>query len=307
MLVFPTMNHPTEKQNVSPGAIAVILLVTAIWGFNFIVIKAGVAGVPPLFLAALRFILSAFPALLFVKKPAVSWTRLALYGLLLGVGEFGLLFTAIKLGAPAGESSIILQSQAFFTALIAAVVLKEKIRPFSLAGMILAGAGLVLIAEAGNSGALSAVPAQPILMVILAAFFWAAANVVAQGMTKTGGLSLVVWSSIFSPLPLLALSFLFERNSIVSSLSALQPVSVGALAYLVLLSTLFGYGAWNQMIMKYGAKKIAPFSLLVPIFGVTSGAIFLHERFSPLNAVAAALILLGLAVHVFGGRIFRKK
>jgi O-acetylserine/cysteine efflux transporter len=293
------MNTSSDRPNLSAGTIAVITLVTAIWGFNFIVIKVGVEGVPPLLLAACRFILSAFPALLFVKRPAVPMIQLAAYGLLIGVGEFGFLFTAIKLGAPAGESSIILQSQAFFTAILAAVFFRERIRANSLVGMTIAAIGLTLIAVSGHSGGNAAVSIWPVFMVLLAAFFWAAANLVAQKMPKTNGLSLMVWSSIFSPIPLLALSFIFEGNSISAALGSIKPISIGALAYLVLLSTLFGYGAWNHLIMKHGANRIAPFSLLVPVFAVTAGALVLHETFTPLDAVSSALVLIGLAVHVF--------
>ncbi len=295
------MDQTKERTNLTAGAIAAIVLVTAIWGFNFIVIKVGVEGVPPLLLASLRFILSALPAVFFVRRPAVSWKLLAAYGLFLGVGEFGFLFTAIKLGAPPGVSSIILQSQAFFTALLAAWALREKIRLESIVGMAIAGVGLVLIARQSLMGVSVAVSFLPVAMVLAAAFFWAAANIVAQKIPKADGLSLMIWSSVFSPVPLLALSIVFERQSFAGALAALKPISVGALAYLVILSTLFGYGVWNQLIMRHGAKKIAPFSLLVPLFGVTSSAIVLHERFTRLNAAAAVLILIGLSVHVFGG------
>jgi O-acetylserine/cysteine efflux transporter len=291
-----------RPDGLTPMALVAIVLVTAIWGFNFIVIKVGVDGVPPLLLAALRFTLSAFPALLFVKRPAVPWLKLATYGLLLGVGEFGFLFTAIKMGAPAGQSSIILQSQAFFTAILAALALKEKIRAHSVVGMTIAGAGLALIAFA-SGGTASNGAFWPIAMVLLAAFFWAAANIVAQRMPKTDGLSLMVWSSVFSPLPLFALSFAFERDSIAGALASLKPVSIGALAYLVILSTLFGYGVWNQLIMRHGAKRVAPFSLLVPIFGVASSAIVLRERFTATSAIAATLVLIGLALHVLGDKL----
>ncbi len=296
------MNRTTNGPTLSFGAIAAIVLVTAIWGFNFIVIKVGVRGVPPLLLASLRFVLSSVPAVFFVKRPNVPLAKLAAYGLLLGVGEFGLLFTAIKLGAPAGLSSIIMQSQAFFTALVAAVALRERIRATSLLGMTVAGVGLALIARAALSGDSGALSLWPVAMVVLSAFFWAAANVVAQKMPETDGLTLMVWSSVFSPLPLFGLSLLFERDAIPGALAGLTAVSVGALAYLVILSTLFGYGVWNQLIMRHGAKRIAPFSLLVPVFGVTSGALVLGERVSPLTAVAAACVLAGLAIHVFGAR-----
>ena len=297
------MDRTTDRASLSFGALAVIVLVTAIWGFNFIVIKVGVEGVPPLFLAALRFTLSCLPAVFFVKRPAVPLRLLAAYGLLLGLGEFGFLFTAMKLGAAPGVSSLILQSQAFFTVLLAACALGERIRANSLVGMAIAGAGLALIARESLVGSALSISIWPLSMVVAAAFFWAASNIVAQKMPKTDGLSLMIWSSVFSPVPLFALSFAFERSSIVSSLASLRPVSVGALAYLVILSTLFGYGAWNQLIMKHGAKRIAPFSLLVPVFGVASSALIFHERFTRLTAIAAALVLSGLALHAFGSAV----
>src|SRR5258708_31715271 len=82
--------------------------------------EVGTGGVAPPPVAALRFVLVAVPAVFFVKRPRASWRLVAAYGLFLGVGEFGLLFTAIKLGAPTGLSSLILQAPAFFTALLAA-------------------------------------------------------------------------------------------------------------------------------------------------------------------------------------------
>ena len=100
------MKPGAAQENSIIGALPAAILIAALWGFNFVVIKVGVGEVPPLFLAALRFFFSAFPAILFVKRPAVPWKYLAAYGLFLGVGEFGLLFSAIKLGAPAGVASI---------------------------------------------------------------------------------------------------------------------------------------------------------------------------------------------------------
>src|SRR6185436_17512678 len=112
--------------------------IAAIWGFNFVVIKVGVEHMPPLLLAALRFTFSAVPGVLFVRRPRAPWALVAAYGLFLGVGEFGLLFTAIRLGAPAGISSLILQSQAFFTALLAALFLGERITWSTAAGTLIA-------------------------------------------------------------------------------------------------------------------------------------------------------------------------
>lgn len=289
----------TKASRLPPSVVALALFVALIWGFNFVVIKVGVEGMPPLLLASLRFVLSALP-LVFVKRPAVGWGLLAAYGLFLGVGEFGLLFTALKLGAPAGLSSIVLQSQAFFTAILGALFLREEVRARTWAGLLVAAAGLVLLAlpRAGSVAALS--PALA-LMVVAAALSWAAANVVARRMGGRSALGLMVWSSLFSPLPLLGLSLVFEGPAaILASFRHLAPLTLGALLYLALLSTLVGYGLWNALIMRHGAARIAPFSLLVPLFSLSSAAVFLGEGFSLREAIAALLVLAGLLVHVFG-------
>ncbi len=297
------MESSKEPGRLGPLTVAMAILIAIVWGFNFVVIKVGVADVPPLFLAALRFVFSALPALLFVKRPVVPWKYLAAYGLFLGVGEFGLLFTALKLGAPVGLSSIVLQAQAFFTALLAALFLKERIRRATIIGMVLAAIGLAFIALPGGGAGIASFKPLLALMVLLAAFCWAAANVTARAMPATGALGLMVWSSIFSPLPLLALSLAFEGpGAIAASVMALRPLTLGALAYLVVLSTLVGYGLWNSLIMCHGALRIAPFSLLVPLFSLTSAALFLGERFTLLDAGAGLLILVGLLVHVLGRR-----
>jgi O-acetylserine/cysteine efflux transporter len=290
-----------ESERLPPSAIGTAVLVAAVWGFNFVVIKVGVSGMPPLMLAALRFVFSAFPAVLFVKRPAAPMARIAAYGLLLGVGEFGFLFTAIKLGAPSGLSSILLQSQAFFTAILAAAFLKERLRPSNVAGLALAAIGLVFFGlGAGGSSGLR----LPLLLMLLAAGLgWAGANVMTRTMPGASALGLLVWSSLFSPLPLAALSLAFEGpRAIASAFSDLRLLTLGSLAYLVIVSTLLGYGLWNRLIMRHGAGRIAPFSLMVPVFGLASAALAFGERLRPLDAAGAALVALGLLVHVFGPR-----
>ena len=283
---------------------AFALLITIIWGFNFVVIKVGTDGVPPLLLAGLRFLFLAVPAVFFVRRPKASWLLVAAYGLFLGVGEFGLLFTAIKLGAPAGVSSLVLQAQAFFTAVLAAIFLRERFSAHSALGMLISGAGLWIIGAQGNQpGAWGGHFGLALFMLLAAALMWAIANVLAKRIGGVGALNLLVWSSLASPLPLFALSLTFEDGAAIqAALTAPSWLSIGALVYLVVLSTLLGYGGWNHLIVEHGASRVAPFSMLVPIFGVSSGAVFLGERFSGYHALAALLVLAGLALHVLGSR-----
>jgi len=290
----------TEPAKLPLSAILGAASIALIWGVNFVVIKVGVSGMPPLMLAALRFAFCAFPAAFFVKRPDAGWGRLAAYGLALGIGEFGLLFTAIKLGAPTGLASILLQSQAFFTAILAAAFLGEKMRARSLVGMALAAGGLVLFALKGQVSGMS----LPLLAMVLgAAALWALANVVARTMRKASGLSLMVWSSLFSPIPLALLSLLFEGPAAIgAAFSNLGWITVAALAYLVLLSTLYGYGRWNALIIRYGASRIAPFSLMVPAVSVSAAALVFGERFGAADGAGAALVFAGLLVHALPRR-----
>lgn len=297
------------------------ILIAAIWGFNFLAIKAGVAGIPPLALASIRFTLSVFPAILFVKRPDAPMSRIAAYGILLGVGEFGFLFTAIALGAPSGVSSIILQAQAFFTAFFSSLFLRERIRKTTILGMAIASIGLMLFglraagvpgfaasrAASATSAAFKAVGSGltlPLLaMLIAAAASWAGANVVARTMPKAGGLGLVVWSSLFSPIPLALLSVTIEGpQAIAASFTNLNAVTVLAVAYIVILSTHVGYGLWNRLIMQHGAARIAPFSLMVPVFALVASTLVLGEQFGLVEAAASFFVMAGLVVHVTGGR-----
>lgn len=286
------------------STLLIALLVTASWGINFTIIEIGLEGVPPLLLVALRFTLSAVPVF-FIKRPEVSWKLLIWYGLFLGVGQFGLLFSAMKIGAGAGLSSLILQVQAFFTAILAAIFVGEKFRVNNAIGMIVAFGGLALIAVANaNAGKDTSMNLPAFFMLILAGLMWASANVVARKMGSVNSLSLVVWSSLVPPLPLFALSLLIEGPvAIGAAFAGMNFASIGSILYLSVISTLLGYGLWNNLIAKNGASTVAPFSLMVPIFGVSSAALFLGERFEPLHLVAAGCVLSGLVVHVFGGKI----
>lgn len=299
---MPSTSRRTSGFDLSLHGLA--LAITATWGFNFVVIKVGTDSVPPLLLAALRFVFVALPAVFFVRRPRASWMLVAAYGLFLGVGEFGLLFSAIKLGAPSGLSSLILQAQAFFTALLAALFLREHFSVRSAIGMLIAAGGLAIIGWQGDQpGAWGGHFLIALTMLIGAALMWGVANVLAKQIGDVGALNLMVWSSLASPLPLIALSVWFEGPAAIrTSLTSLSWLSIGALVYLVVLSTLFGYAAWNHLIVKHGAARVAPFSMLVPIFGVSAGAACLGEAFTAYHALAALLVIAGIALHAFGGR-----
>ncbi len=273
--------------------ICLALLVTLIWGVNFVVIKVGLQDFPPLLFCALRFALAALP-LLFLRGslPAPLW-RIVQIGVLLGVIKFGLLFVGMHLGMPAGLSSLVLQSQVFFTVLIAALVLGERPSRRALAGLLLAAGGLLLIGlqrPLGDS-------LLGFALVIAAALAWAFANIATKRSGASDMLRLICWVSLVPVLPLLGLSYLFEGPQVMTAAWAnLSWRGVGALLYIAFLATTVGFAIWSFLLRRYPASQVTPFALAVPVSGLLAGWLLLGEALTPLGWLACALVFGGLAV-----------
>jgi O-acetylserine/cysteine efflux transporter len=260
-----------------------------VWGVNFVVIHVGLDSFPPLLFAALRFCLVAL-ALPFVPRPGVPVRYVVAVGVFLSAGQFGLLFIGIDRGMPAGLASLVLQLQAAFTVGLAVLLLNERPRPAQLAGGALALTGIGIIA----AGRASSVPLGALALTIGAALSWGIGNVATRKARSPNPLGLLVWSSLVPPLPLLTLSLLTERGEPV----AVDLGGVAALLYVVVLSTLLGFGAWAWLLSRHPASTVAPFTLLVPVVGIASAWIALGEVPSAFELIGAAVVLTGLALTV---------
>jgi O-acetylserine/cysteine efflux transporter len=209
----------------------------------------------------------------------------------LGVLSFGLLFVGIDQGMPAGLSSLVLQTQVIFTVAFAALALGERPRRAQLIGGAIALAGLALIATERASAA----PLLPFVLVIGAAAAWGVANVCTRVAQPPDGLALMVWASLVAPLPLFGLSLAFEGpGEIGDAVRGVDLGGVAALAYIAGPSTLFGFAAWTGLLRRYPAAVVAPFTLLVPIFGIAAAALTLGERPSASELVGGAVVIAGL-------------
>jgi len=284
----------------TPKDLLLALLVIVVWGLNFVVIKVGLHGMPPMLMGALRFLLAAFPAILFVRRPQVPLRWMLAYGMTISLGQFAFLFYAMYVGMPAGLASLVLQSQAFFTLFFAALFLGERLRGSNLFGLLVAASGLVLIGLQGGQ----AMTLAGFALTIAAASMWALGNVVTRKLGKVNLVGLVVWGSLIPPLPFLALSLWLEGPELISqSLRTLSLDSLLVLAYLAFGATILGYGLWSRLLSRYPASQVAPFSLLVPVVGISSAALLLGERLGSMQMAGAALVMVGLLINVWGGRL----
>ncbi|MFF4129195.1 EamA family transporter [Microbispora rosea] len=273
-----------------PRHLALAVALAAVWGFNFVVMQTGLKHYPPLTYAALRFLLAAFPAVLVAGGPRVPWRWVLATGASLGVAQYGLLLLGMRAGMPAGLTSLVLQVQAVFTALFATTLLGERLGRRRIIGTAVAFGGLGLIA-ADVTARSGAIPFGAFLLCVGAAAGWGLGNVATRRAAPPDSLRFMVWVSAVSAPPLLALALVTEGPS---SLGSFTAEGVGAVLYTAFLSTLGGFAVWGWLLARYDASVVAPYSLLVPVFGITSAALFTGEPISLLTVAAGALILAGL-------------
>lgn len=279
--------------------IALAILVVAIWGFNFVVIKVSLKEIPPILLCAVRFFLAAFPAIFFIKRPSTPLRLVVGFGLIMFALQFTLLFYGMSVGTSAGLASLVLQIHVFFTILLAVVFQGEKPSLWQVVGALVSFAGIGLVAtHLGGDMSIDG-----LLLIIAAAVAWGVGNLFSQKLGQVDMLALVVWGSFVAWPPLLALSFMLEHNR--WSVEGIFPISwptIGAIAYIVYPSTLFGFAAWSWLLGRYPATTVAPFSLLMPIFGFTASIWVFDEPLSPWKIDAATLVIMGLCLNLFSAR-----
>jgi O-acetylserine/cysteine efflux transporter len=272
------------------------VLVMAIWGVNFAIIDIGLRSFDPYLMASLRFLLAAIPAVFFFKRPQVPWRYIALYGLFFGIGQFGLLFAGMHAGFSAGLASVVMQLQAFWTIGFAAALMGERIAARQLVGVTVAGIGMLLTAGV-TDGSVTAVGA---LLVVGASISWAMANMVVKKAQPSDALAFTVWASLIPPVPLFLVSLGVNGwNSVTHSITHMGWTAIGCLAYMVYPSVLFGFSLWGHLLRSYKTSRVAPMTLLVPIFGMGASMLMLGEPLGTLKAVAILLVILGLVINQF--------
>jgi O-acetylserine/cysteine efflux transporter len=271
------------------------LAVVSIWGSNFVVIRLGLNALPPLLFATLRFTFAVLPAIFFLKKPDLPWRHLASYGLLIGVGQFGLLFLAMRSNISPGLASLVIQTQVFFTLMLSMRLNKEAVQGYQWLALLLAGSGIGLIATHTDG---SATPLG-LVMILAAAFSWACANMLGKRAGRVNMLAYMVWTSVFAVPPLLALSLLIEGpTAMAAGLARADATTWAAVLWQAVGNTLFGYAAWGWLLARHAPATVVPMALLVPVFGMSTAALVLGESLPAWKLIAAALVLSGLAINL---------
>lgn len=272
-----------------PLHICFATLISGIWGANFLITKVGLQELPPIFFTCLRYTAIICPLIFFIGRAGLAWDLILKIGTTLGTLTFTLAFIGIKLGVPAGLTSLLMQTQVIFTLVLSALILRDVPSVGQQTGVAISAAGIGLLIWNYSQS-----PAFTGLMFVLAG---ALCSGITKIFMKRGGqydtFRLMIWMSLVPPVPLFLLSLIFETGQ----LEALQSVTyrgIGAVLFNAFVSTVLGFGLMGYLIKIYSPNTVAPFAFLVPVFGLFGGYLFLDEILDLASTIAVVVIMLGL-------------
>ncbi|WP_210604661.1 EamA family transporter [Brevibacterium oceani] len=270
--------------------------VAVMWGLNFLAIDLSLDQFPPFFLVALRFAVLALPALLFVPKPDVKFRWILGYGFGFGVLQFAFLYWAMATGMPTGLASLVLQASGPFTVLLGMTFLRERVRASQMVFLLVAMAGLGVV---GWQRLDSSASFLPFLLTLAGAFGWAIGNVCNRQAHSVEPVKFTMWMSIVPPLPMLLISLAVEGPAAIGgSMTTLGTTTgllgVAGLIYTVVIATILGSGIWSWLMSRNPAGVVAPFSMLVPVVGMSAAWLVLGETVTAGELCGAALVIIGV-------------
>lgn len=275
------LDHPRALV-VSARDKVLAFVVALIWGLNFLAVRLASDAFPPLFLAALRYLIVAPPVVFLVPRPSAPWRWLVGYGLGFGVLQFGFLFLAIDLGMPTGLSAVVLQMGAPMTIELGALLLRERPSTQGVLGAILATVGLCFIGWERTDGVRSLLP---FALTLIAALGWALGSLSSRLAQPDSALRFALWMAVVPPLPLLVMSAVLEGptagwDATVNVVHDGAVAPLLALLYIVVSGTVVSAAIWSALLKKYPAGVVAPFAMLVPVVAIAAAWVVLDERSS---------------------------
>ena len=275
-----------------PFDILLVISVPVIWGLGFTFAKAALGEFPPILLMFLRFAVTALALVWFVKRPAGIMAKLFVIALISAAIQYGLTFYGLKF-LDASTAILVVQLEVPFCTLLAVIFLNEKLGPKKVIGMLVAFAGVALIAGEPrlNDNWLG------IGLTVGGAFTWAIGQVMIRQLGQVGGFTLIAWVAVFATPQLLVASLIVESGQWQAIQSA-SWVGWASVIYLAIVMTAVGYGIWYHLLGKYEVGKVVPFLLLLPVVTVISSVTLLGETLTVWLVAGGMLVISGVAIIV---------
>lgn len=274
----------------TPLEVLMAVTVPLAWAMGLVVTKGAISDFPPILLMAFRFLLTALILVAFTPLPKGNFFNLFLIAIVGAAIQYSLTFTGL-LGLEAGIAAIIVQLEVPFLVMLGALLLGEKPGLRRWFGIGIAFCGIILMTWQGKFGA--SLPS--VGLVIGGAMAWAFGQVMVRRLKDISGLQVTAWVAVFATPQLFLMSAIFESGQIGAITRAGFEVW-GAVVYMAVIMTAFGYYLWNRLIRRHDVGEVAPYLLLLPLFSVVGGAVLLGERPGLEKLAGGLVILAGVAL-----------
>jgi O-acetylserine/cysteine efflux transporter len=278
----------------------VLVMICTIWGLHFTVMRTAIGdyGVPPLFYAAVRMSLVAI-----LMSPFLKWHKGQMRPVLIGGLGFGALNYAFMFPAmgmtTASAAAVAIELYMPFSVLLGVLLLGERIRGWSILGIVFAFLGVVIIAVTGPREVAGPLFVLGLLLIACGALSEACGAIAVKRTTGIKPSELVAWFAIVGTIILWPLTLLLENNqSQVFSAGVIMPFGA-ALAYSVILVSIVAHGSYYWLLSRLPIQVVAPSGLLNTVIGVAGGLILLHEPPSLGLFAGVAVTLTGVAIVIW--------
>jgi len=284
-------------QQFTPKQTIMALFVPLLWGLGFVFAKGAINHFPPILLMAFRFSLTALVLVWFTPLPFGKFFQLFKIAIVAAAVQYSLTFTGVK-GLEAGLASIIVQLEVPFLVILGALLLREKPGYKKWIGIAISFVGVATMSQQDElSGSFIS-----IALVLGGCFAWALGQVMIRKLKDVSGMQVTAWIAVFAAPQLFFMSAIFEDGQVEAIRNA-NPLVWWTVLYLGLIMTCLGYYFWNTLIRHHDVSKVAPFLLLLPVFSVLGGNVFLGETFTIDKFYGGATILLGIVVITINARL----
>ena len=281
------MNQFTSKH------VIMALFVPLLWGLGFVFAKGAINHFPPILLMAFRFSLTALVLVWFTPLPVRKFFQLFKIAIVAAAIQYSLTFTGVK-GLEAGLASIIVQLEV----ILGALLLREKPGYKKWIGIAISFVGVAIMSQQDElSGSFIS-----IALVLSGCFAWALGQVMIRKLKDVSGMQVTAWIAVFAAPQLFFMSAVFEDGQ-VETIRTANPLVWWTVLYLGLIMTCLGYYFWNTLIRHHDVSKVAPFLLLLPVFSVVGGNVFLGETITLEKFYGGATILFGIGVITMNARL----
>lgn len=275
----------------SPGAVALMVLVNLAWALNTIVSKLAVGelGAPPLFYAAARGAIVAAVLLPLLRPIPRQLGRVLLTGLAISGGSFALLYMGLITATPSA-ASIVALSGAPLTVLFAVLLLGEQVGWRRSLGIALTFAG-VLTAMSGGA----ALEMDAGLWLVFASALVGALGSVFVKRLEVGSFRLQAWASVASVVVLSPLSLALEPSPL-PALAAAPWELAACLLFAALVVSIGAHGTYYLLLQRHDANVLVPLTLMNPLFTVALGAWLTDDPIGPRLLIGGAVAMAGVAI-----------